>query len=260
MPGLLMFVLILVCFVAFICYSRISKVERYVVSVHEHLEAALDEYDDKYVCFDLLEEASNVILQKAAVQASQQTRALVQALYPHLDKGKAQQNRHTKVQAHEGKGVREEEDVTDDSFLHEEDMEYHADGDILQEDTEMTQEDVDTLADSVPPFKNLIKLGKTMNKSSVNEPHPYHVEGMAEVMSSVANIFGKMGGTHEVHAFLSSPGATTTALLAQNLSNMSSQALHPAMQANSPYIYELDEYDCDVDLPVHVEDPGDDSI
>jgi formylmethanofuran dehydrogenase subunit A len=116
-----------------------------------------------------------------------------------------------------------------------------------------------------------------MNKSSVNEPHPYHVEGMAEVMSSVANIFGKMGGTHEVHvhaanltasqmfvatppAFLSSPGATTTALLAQNLSNMSSQALHPAMQANSPYIYELDEYDCDVDLPVHVEDPGDDSI
>lgn len=296
MPGLSMFTLILVFIVGFICYARISKVERYVVSVQEQLETALDEHEDKYVCFDLLEETSNVILRKANAHAVQHSRALAHALHARMG------SRSEDVEFSEGGEMFAQHDVKEDNFPEEdvEDIEYCSNGDIVIQDTEamlvddigyhssgdiivqdtgamLEEEEVD-FADTAPSFKNLIQHVKNKHRSRLNESvDPYKVEGVAEVISSVANIFGQMGSTHEVHVhaadltaaqmfvaapptFISSPGAASAAVLTQNMTHAPSQQLHPAAQKSSARIYDLGEDDFDVDPSAHIEDPRDDSI
>ena len=164
-----------------------------------------------------------------------------------------------------------EYDVNDDNFPKEDvkDIEYNASDDIIVRDTDMTPDEIDF---TVPSFNNLIQHVKNNHKSRINESvDPYKVEGVGAVLSSVANIFGQMGGTHEVHvhatglkgaqmfvaappAFLSSPGVAATTLLTHTM------AQDPPMQESSTYIYDLDDDDFDVDPSAHVEDPGDDSI
>lgn len=275
-----MFILLLVFFVAFICYSRISKVEKYVVTVHEQLEAALEEQDNRFVSFDLLEETGNVILRKAAIHSAQQSRNLAQALRARSFNAQKMQDVQTNVDFTEEEEMQDDIDLQDDPCLPDDvdDVNYALDEDMVEDEIR----DDDSIghcnfAERVPPFKNLIQRDRNMSNVRSNErAFPYKVEGVAEVLSSVANIFGQMGGSHEVHvhaadlsasqmfvaappAFLGTPRMAATALLAQNLSHMSPQALHPAMEKASPHIYDLGDDD-DCDGAMQVEDAGDDSI